>query len=131
MNLVLHIQITQDLLTFENQLQNWLLQNAPEFYYFGLDNHSETPVVHTALKAIDEAEYMLVIIEAEPAIPPGPVLKVVKKLATLKNNVFTVVCKGHHQLISKMERGFKTRWNHCTDQDELKTILADILKKQH
>ncbi|MGD1958440.1 MAG: hypothetical protein ACFB2Y_06270 [Fulvivirga sp.] len=79
---------------------------APDSYVpFDLDNFSDSLVVATALKAIEQSDVVHVQIEAKEGVKLGGVLKVFNLLLKFKGDV-SVHFNGSHRQIENMTKRF-------------------------
>jgi hypothetical protein len=100
MNLFLHVRLIEDRFHFSKPLE------IPNATYTDIDNFSEAVVIDICLKAIDNADKLLVYFEGEAHHELGSVMRLFNKMRQYKKPM-KIVYHGSHPIVDKLLKRFE------------------------
>jgi hypothetical protein len=124
MKALLYLSIQREpFFVFESSLAAWAKSAIPEVIFFDLDNFSDKASVLTAMRLVDDAQKICLIIEAAHQAPIAPFMKLIEKVVKNKQKCCFII-NGHHDTLLRMGRVLGNRFFHNLPDDVLhETIL--------
>ena len=109
---------------YQVPLKEWFKSFHPDFLVYDFDNFSEAMVVDYALQLVNNAQQVVLILQAEPDSPLGGILKLMPIVIRQKQRV-SVVFDGAHVAIERMLKPLGSVARNV-DEDTLKSVMEEI-----
>lgn len=109
---------------YEVPLKEWFKNFYPDFFIYDFDNFSEAMVVDYALQLLNNAQQVVLILQAEPESPLGGILKLMPIVMRQKQKT-KLVFEGEHIAVERM---LKPLGNVAlsVDDDTLRGVMESI-----
>ena len=103
MKLFLYIQIKgAQQIGFGNPIGNWLKEHQPERVLLEADNHSDDLVIQQEIKMLEEADDLMLWLDALPHEKPGKAVRLIEKVLRNKDINSTIYQSGSNELLERM-----------------------------
>ncbi len=129
MPLLLYIQVkSAEDIRFGNPYAALAKTNS-ELLLLDADNHSEELVIHHQLQMIEEATRVVLILDVQEGVAPGKVTRLLEKLLRQKQGHLSVFLQGKNQVIERMLKVTKTRFQSVSDEKVMHTSVGELITK--
>jgi hypothetical protein len=115
---------------FESSLAAWAKSAIPEVVFFDMDNFSDQASILSAMRLIDDAEKVCLIIEAAHQAPIAHLMKLIEKIIKNKQKCCFII-NGHHDALLRMGRVLGSHFFHNLPDDVLHETILHFFNNSH
>jgi hypothetical protein len=122
-NIYIFIQaLLKENITWEIPHAGVIKEKLPDLILFDFDSYSDSFLVDQAIKLMEDAGRILILIRAEPGIQGGSILRLFNQLPKQKNAQILTILEGNNLVIEKMLK--------VLDKDKIKAEINPELQKK-
>jgi len=128
MNLFIYIEIA-NFLNLKNQkpIHHWIKSETPSFNTFDFNNFSEINQISHAIRLVNEAENVVILVEFSEKLQPGPVLRFVEAISKQEEKKFYFILNGEHAVIEKMVKNMNNlEFYQNQSEEQQKELLLKV-----